>query len=172
MLCQNCKKNPATVHVTRIINNTKTELYLCQNCASEQGEFSLFAPFSVSQLLGSLLDSAKSTVELDKTPGLECHVCGMDYRQFKKTGLFGCKNCYRVFKDEISPIIKRIQGGATHHTGKVPQSQSTRLRTNKEIKDLKLKLQDAIKIEAFEEAAKLRDMIKDLEESKQGGDSL
>lgn len=167
MLCQKCKKNPATVHMTKIINNMKTELHLCENCADKRKDLNLFSPFSLNDLLTSFLDPIKPTVAADNTPAIKCDKCGMDYRQFKKTGRFGCENCYKVFKNEIHPIIKRIQGGAFRHTGKRPGQYNIRHRTNKEIEDLKRQLQGAINIEAFEEAARLRDRIRDLEKKQQ-----
>lgn len=163
MLCQQCKKNPATVHMTKIVNNMKTELHLCESCAGEREDLTWFSPFSINDLLTSFLEPVKPAIAKDSSPIIKCDKCGMDYRRFKNTGRLGCENCYRVFKDEIHPIIKRIQGGAIRHTGKVPQNQRIRLQTNKEIEDLKRQLQEAIKVEAFEEAAKLRDRIRELE---------
>ena len=163
MLCQKCKKNPATVHMTKIINNNKTELHLCEDCAGEREDLNWFSPFSINDLLTSFLGPAKQTMSAGNIPVIKCDKCGLDYQQFKKTGRFGCENCYNVFKDEIYPIIKRVQGGAFRHTGKRPHGQKIRMRTNKEIEELKGQLEEAIKVEAFEEAAKLRDRIRELE---------
>ncbi len=167
MLCEKCKKNPATVHITKIVNNNKTELHLCEDCAEEREDLNWFSPFSVNDLLTSFLDPISPTRSSANIPVLKCDKCGMDYQKFKKIGRFGCQNCYKVFKDEIYPIIKRVQGGATHHTGKRPHAENARMRTNKEIEELKRQLESAIKVEAFEEAARLRDRIRELE-SKQG----
>ena len=38
MICEVCRKNAATVHVTKVVNNVRTELHLCQQCARERGE--------------------------------------------------------------------------------------------------------------------------------------
>ena len=38
MLCEECKKRPANVHLTKIIGDQKTEMHLCQQCAAERGE--------------------------------------------------------------------------------------------------------------------------------------
>ncbi len=38
MICDNCKKNEATVHITKIINGVKQEHSLCDVCASELNE--------------------------------------------------------------------------------------------------------------------------------------
>lgn len=37
---------------------------------------------------------------------LRCDVCGMSYSEFLKTGIFGCHNCYIVFKQKTVEIIK------------------------------------------------------------------
>ncbi len=172
MLCQECKKNPATVHMTKIVNNMKTQLHLCESCAGKREDFSWFAPFSINDLLTSFLEPMKTTVTTESSPSIKCDRCGLDYREFKKTGRFGCENCYMVFKNEIHPIIKRIQGGASRHMGKRPVGQRNRLRTtstNREIEELKRQLQGAINIEAFEEAAKLRDRIRELEKKQEQG---
>src|SRR5699024_3391904 len=104
MLCQQCKKNPATVYITKIINNEKTELYICESCAGEREDFNWFSPFSINELLTSLLAPVQSTGSPEKPSNIKCNKCGMDYQQFKKTGLFGCENCYSAFRDEIHPI--------------------------------------------------------------------
>src|SRR5699024_716233 len=157
MLCQECKRNPATVHMTKIVNNKKTEMHLCENCASEKEDFNWFAPFSINNLLTSFLDPAKVTMAKGQTAApIKCQVCGMDYRQFKRTGKLGCSNCYKAFNNELYPVIKRIQGGS-RHTGKIPYGQKSRIRANQEIENLKNRLQECVTNEAFEEAAELRD---------------
>lgn len=170
MLCQECKKNPATVHMTKIINNNKTEIHLCETCASKKEDFNWFTPFSINDLLTSFLDPIKLSMAKEQPAPIKCENCGMDYNQFKKTGRLGCANCYKAFQKELYPVIKRIQGGS-HHTGKVPQKQEARIKTNREIEDLKYKLDESVKKEAFEEAATLRDRIRELErhENKRDG---
>lgn len=37
MLCQNCKKRQATIHITRIVNGKRVEMHLCAQCAQELG---------------------------------------------------------------------------------------------------------------------------------------
>jgi len=38
---------------------------------------------------------------------LFCDVCGMTYKEFLETGVFGCENCYRVFKARTIELIKK-----------------------------------------------------------------
>jgi ATP-dependent Clp protease ATP-binding subunit ClpC len=37
MLCQKCKTRPASVHITKIVNNKKVERHLCGQCAADEG---------------------------------------------------------------------------------------------------------------------------------------
>ena len=37
MLCQNCHKRQATIHITRVVNGRRVEMHLCAQCAKELG---------------------------------------------------------------------------------------------------------------------------------------
>lgn len=162
MLCQQCQKRPATVHFTKIVNNHKTEFYLCEECARQKEDFKAFIPFSINDLLTGFLDMDKADVSVRSSGLLKCKTCGMDFVQFKKVGRLGCQDCYKYFAEELAPVIRRVQGG-TKHTGKVPRRAGVGLRIERQIKQLKAQLQKAVEAEAFEEAARLRDQIRELE---------
>jgi len=173
MLCDNCHKRMATIHLTQIINNDKVEVHLCENCAKEKNYMNFTMAPDISSFFNSLLGLTGQPY--GNTPkSVTCEVCGMSFEDFKESGKFGCFNCYETFADRIEPIIKRIHGNA-EHTGRVPQSYSSKTRKNckdTEIseKDLfKKELEELIKQEKFEEAAKVRDKIKALENGKKEG---
>lgn len=48
-----------------------------------------------------------------------CPSCGRTLGEFKKTGLLGCADCYKAFRDDLVPIVQFTQG-RLHHTGKDP----------------------------------------------------
>lgn len=162
MLCEQCNEKAATVHLTRYINGKKTELHLCQGCARQRGDISIFSPFTINDLLSGLLDMASPSTPIGRDENIKCNTCGMTYSQFKKMGRLGCEDCYRYFNRELEPILRRIQGGA-RHTGKVPSRMGFNYRLKREIDQLRSKLQKAVDTEAFEDAAKLRDEIRKLE---------
>ena len=62
-----------------------------------------------------------------------------------------------------------MQNGNTEHTGKIPASYGTTLKIKKEIEELRKQMQAAIQDENFEEAARLRDHVKLLNEKLEGG---
>ena len=54
MLCQRCKKNPATVHLTDIVNNEKHETHLCDQCAQEEN-ITIKSHTPINELLASFV---------------------------------------------------------------------------------------------------------------------
>ncbi|MCL6600509.1 UvrB/UvrC motif-containing protein [Alicyclobacillus macrosporangiidus] len=174
MLCQRCQQRPATVHFTQVIGGDKTEYHLCDQCAQEKGDllskaaqafsFNSWNPFQFNQLLSGLLN-------MESSPGfasppltqLRCDHCGLPYSQFTKTGRFGCAHCYDSFEARLEPMLRRIQSNTTH-TGKVPLRAGGQVKVKKELQRLRRELQQAVSLEQFEHAARLRDEIRRLEQ--------
>ncbi|MBX6378220.1 MAG: UvrB/UvrC motif-containing protein [Clostridia bacterium] len=164
MVCQECGKRPATVHVTKVVNGHKTEFHFCGSCAREKGEIGLTAepPFSIHNLVGSLLG-----VEAFGPPAVamvRCERCGTTYQEFSRSGLLGCAHCYEVFREPLQPVLRRVHG-ATAHTGKMPRRAAGTLGVRRRVEDLRRRLQEAVAREEFEAAARIRDEIRSLEES-------
>ncbi|HBM80298.1 MAG: UvrB/UvrC motif-containing protein [Clostridiales bacterium] len=170
MLCEICNERPATVHITKIINGVKSEFHICEQCARERNEFNIgsdvtdfVAPFSFSNILTGLMDfTGNNPVTYQTEKHIKCPACGLDFEEFKRTGMLGCSECYHAFADRLEPIIKRIHGN-TQHTGKVPRRTGGLIRIKRDTERLKYELKKAIDSEEFEKAAKLRDRIKELE---------
>lgn len=166
MLCEECKKRSATVHVTKIVNNQKTDKHLCSECAEHQGgsHFSFEPSFSINHLLAGLLKQemgygpVPDAVQTKK----ECRGCGCSFEEFRKTGRVGCSECYTAYADKMEPILRRIHG-SSNHTGKVPLRSGEEARRRREVEKLKAELKRCIASEKFEEAASIRDKIKALE---------
>lgn len=165
MFCEECQKRPATVHLTQIINNEKTELHLCEECARHHQEipfsFNFEPNFSIHKFLAGLLDG--STVDVAPVTSPQCPGCGLTSGQFGQAGRFGCSECYQAFGQGLEPLIRRVQGN-DHHTGKVPRRAGGKLRFKREIDNLRVELKNAIRQEAYERAAELRDRIRKLEQ--------
>ena len=168
MLCEKCKKNPATVHLKQAINGTVTEQHLCQACAEADGFLTDMTWNHGS--FGSLFDdmfqdmfhfSAAPEALGTKASGTRCPVCGMTLEQFKQGGKLGCAACYDTFGPYLQPTLKSIHG-SNEHKGKIPQKSGRQMMARREIETLKRKLAVAIEKEEFEEAAKLRDRIRQL----------
>lgn len=168
MLCQNCNTKNATVHFTKVVNNKKVELYLCEQCAKEKGQINFSAPFSLADFFPGFAGYSMKNPYVTGYPEMKkCSKCGMSYEDFQKTGKLGCSECYNIFKEEITPLVKRIHG-AVEHQGKVPSGISGKIKTTGEIQLLKEHLGKAIQSEEYEKAAKLRDKIRQLESREEG----
>jgi protein arginine kinase activator len=174
MECQECHKRPASVHFTQVINGNKTEVHVCGVCAKEKGYMTYPEEgYSLHNLLSDLFnfDSAslgKTNASVAQTKELKCPQCKMTFSDFKRAGKFGCATCYHTFSNRLDPIFRRVHSGNTQHNGKIPKRKGGDLHVKKQMETLKTELRQLIENEAFEEAAKVRDKIKDLE--KQAGD--
>lgn len=163
MLCDNCKKNPATVHLTEIVDEQMTELHLCEECAKKKSS-QMEQQFGLSDLLAGLADFEKPVEDKDAV-SLQCPNCGLTYKDFKKIGRLGCSECYDTFKKFLSPLLKRIHGSSSH-CGKSPVKAGKPSKKELDLVDLRLRLQKAVEAEEYEEAAKLRDRIKTAQDKK------
>ncbi len=165
MLCQICKKESATIHLTEIHNGHREETHLCESCAHQQG-LAVKTQIPLNELLSNLLSSQgqpKSEVPLESSiPDQACPNCGMTLKEFGKKSLLGCPADYEVFRESLEPLIEKSQGGHIHHCGKVPSRVPTDTRCQIELAQLHKDLDAAVKAEEYETAARLRDRIKNL----------
>lgn len=169
MLCDICGKNEATVHLTEIVNDKVKKLHLCEECAKEKGS-EMEEHFGLSDLLAGLADLGGSALEPEIGESVKCPACGFTYHDFKKVGRLGCGECYEAFKKQLAPLLKRIHS-ADRHIGKVPLSVGKTVRDTRTLQELKVRMEKAIQFEEFEEAARLRDQIKELEKKAKEGSS-
>ncbi|MBO4339520.1 MAG: UvrB/UvrC motif-containing protein [Clostridiales bacterium] len=168
MICQSCGKAEATTHFKRIINGEVTEGHLCSDCAKALGVNDMFSgfDFGFSDLLSEFF--ADSPVAALSANSVKCENCGSSFSDIVKSGRIGCADCYETFFDKLMPSIQRLHGN-TKHEGKVPLNEVTNEPEEAdEIATLREKMNKAIENEDFEEAAELRDKIKELEGKKNG----
>lgn len=183
MLCENCGENEANVRYTQIVNGVKKEMKLCKNCADELGigdmDFSM--PINLSSFLTEFFDDTQEAFlpSFSSIKELKCDECGMTYDEFTHTGKFGCANCYETFSNKIDSILKNLHASNRHigRKGKIVKpvlnkadiKEEVRQETKQDseiskIDSLKEDLKKAIKEERYEDAAKIRDKIKKMEE--------
>jgi protein arginine kinase activator len=162
MLCDICGKNQATVHLTEIVDEQMNELHLCEGCARQKSA-SMEQQFGLSDLLGGMAESGGKQAIKDASGSVKCPNCGLTYADFKKIGRLGCGDCYQSFKAYLLPLLKRIHG-STQHVGKSPFKAVVKNGRKKvDLQDLRQRLSKAVEEEAFEEAARLRDQIRQAE---------
>lgn len=167
MMCQDCNKREASIHLTQIINNEKIVLNLCKSCAEKRGFHSPFeqVPFPLAEIvtgmIGPLKPKSKGKSKTEDRPDLRCPRCGLTFSEFGKVGRLGCAGCYDTFRVELTDLLRRIHGSAEHR-GHIAETPSQDLQPLREEKRLKDELKKAIESEDFEMAAELRDRIKQI----------
>lgn len=171
MLCEHCNKNVSTVHLIEIFNQEKKEVNLCESCAQEAGLPFSKPNLSVGDLFGLVQGTiAKSGRKREAEP--ECPDCGMTIREFRSKGRLGCPKDYQVFKTQLEGLLEKIHGSA-RHVGKAPAGSAAatvvKPAVSEELESLRKKLTQAVHLEKYEEAAKLRDRIQEIEKAAQGG---
>lgn len=166
MLCQKCNSKQASVYVKKTVNGSLSELALCSDCAAEMGYGNSL--FSFDNLLGTLLGN------MNKDPFTKrCPKCGSSFEDISRSGKVGCKECYATFESKLIPLIQRIHG-TTVHKGKSPGRSALTIQPPKSaikltdtslIDQKRLQLKNAIAEQRFEDAAILRDEIKEMEKN-------
>jgi protein arginine kinase activator len=158
MLCDICKKAEATVHLTQIVDGKMLKVDLCESCAKEKGVQEA-AGFSLANLLVELGGGEESRIE---APGVQCPVCGFTQADFKKTGRLGCSACWETFEPALASLLKAMHKG-DHHVGKVPVRAEHTLALNGKMQELAEQLEKAVREEKYEDAAQIRDQIREME---------
>ncbi len=174
MLCEKCKKRDATVHLTEVIKNVKTEIHLCEWCAKDFGLNSNLSNFSLS------VPDMLTFLDIEEVGDVEdcrvCSTCGMTYMDYKKVGKLGCSDCYHYLKPALDSVICGFHG-EEKHVGKVPlkyvdvESPKRVLLAKDENRkgkehntgELRKRLDAAVKDERYEDAARFRDALREIE---------
>lgn len=160
MLCDICKANEATVHLTQIINGKMKKVDLCETCSKEKGVQDP-AGFSLADLLVGI-GTTEEMEARDKENAIKCPVCEFTLADFKKTGRLGCSSCYDTFDEGLVSVLKAMHKGCAHK-GKVPRVLIAKIERAQKISDLKKNLSEAVREEKYELAAQLRDEIQKIE---------
>ena len=142
----------ATVHLTQIVQGQVTKVHLCEACAEKGGA----GDPAVFQLAGALSRA-------DTPPSLACPACGFNDADFRKLGRLGCPACWAALAPVLDPLLGKVQRGV-HHLGRgpigaVPSAEQSRLR----LAAARREMTEAVAAEDYETAARLRDLIRNLE---------
>lgn len=164
MMCCVCKEKTATVHLTQITGEKVQKVDLCEECAKNKGvNDSSFA-------LADLLLGLGASQEMEQSTGgaeVKCPACGFTQADFKKSGRLGCPECYTTFAEGLEGLLKSMHKG-TKHMGKTPVHLKQKRDYSEQLGALQKKLAKAIETENFEQAAQLRDEIKQLTTRQSG----
>jgi protein arginine kinase activator len=182
MLCQSCNAHPATVHVTEIVHpdpgsaesNGSTavdasapgpaiqEQHLCEGCASAAKLPQM--PAVLKKTLPELYQLLQASKRQRRESSVSCPECGMTLLEFRQRGRLGCPKDYEVFAPHLRELFERIHG-ATRHAGRAPGLDAEAVQRIQRRTRLEQELETAIREEAYEQAARLRDELRELDPS-------
>lgn len=156
MKCEHCEKH-ATIHVTHVAEGKVVKTHLCEDCAANLG---------IAQAGGILSSDLNDTLLGPVSPNIpmrvaSCPSCGLSLRKFQKEGRLGCPECYQTFSREITTVLASLHD-TTVHIGRTPHTFTREPDTDEILAQLRGQLAAAVKNEAFEDAARLRDEIRTL----------
>jgi protein arginine kinase activator len=167
--CSHCKK-PIKVVYKEIVADSIVCTEMCADC-----------PIFQQKLHGEMAPAKKSESQAEGEAGLCCGNCKTSLESVKMGNPLGCSECYAVFSDlliaelangEKLPLYlrKALSAKKTQpiHLGKAPNKPLT-IPSSSRLTALNEALNDALKIENYEQAAWLRDQIKELTEKGDDG---
>jgi protein arginine kinase activator len=160
--CQGCGTEPARNHYKRWENNRETELWLCDSCAEKRGLIVAggVEQGDLAQTLNAMLQDMEGLNE-GSVGNVQCPQCGLRYSSFRENGRLGCPQCYEAFEQQLKPLLRRVHG-ALRHTGKSPAIDDEHAARRRELRELQELMEQAVVRDDFEEAARLRDRIREL----------
>lgn len=179
LICESCKERRASVVITKGYMGESIEHHLCEKCAFQSEAFQFGSsddPLSIQQFLahwfggGDPLQTQPKKQEVG-VGQLACPDCHLTFGQFLENGKFGCPSCYETFRNRLPYVLGKLHGGQSTHTGKIPVSFNKLYVIKRNIEEVRLKMQEAVAEERFEDAATLRDEAHRLQQHlERGGD--
>ena len=163
MMCDECGKRRATVHLTEIVDGKAVQKNLCDECYGHQEDLPELSP---SHVFAQLIEAVAP--ELKELSSKTCPECGTNYLEFRQTMKLGCPHDYEVFDKALEQLLERIHG-SVEHVGKVPKNLASAKGWKKDavsgqLEMLERKMQKAVEKEEYEKAAELRDQIQQIKE--------
>lgn len=161
MKCQNCNKKEANVRYYENINGDKREIILCSECA-EKLDLVKFP-----DMLSFFTQSYPKKINEKEYLTTVCDKCSYTFDDYLNTGFFGCPNCYSSFSDRIDSLLYKMYGKNRHRLLQDysinNRKKESKINNINSIEELKKMQEIAIKEEKYEDAAKIRDRIKEIE---------
>lgn len=169
MLCQNCRKNNANVQYIQIVNGVKKQMILCEECAERMGinKIKINTPVHFSNLLDNFFDDEPLISRFIQENRLSSY--NDIYDDFMKHELL---KSIEEFNNELnSEFEENFETSSKKKLNLAKKMQNIgeniikkEKKINNECKNniaqLKKDLEKAIKEERYEDAAKIRDKIK------------
>lgn len=167
MNCKMCSKKEPKYFFRNMISSEFIDVFLCEECYEKVSGGQRVLGIMDDQIVveGNGITKNSNSVITDLDNFLKCPNCLIDLSEISKTGRFGCENCYDFFSDMIAIAEAKIDEAVKRTKTSIKKEAEESVEEG-EMKTLENKLQNAIKTESYELAAKIRDEIKKLKENK------
>ena len=152
--CDLCGKN-AVYHDTRVFKGVTKTVNLCEEHAREAGVD--IGPHGIS------ISLSPEMIGFGLSPTVQSYPdCEMTLANYKDNSLLGCPECYVTFEKQLLPMIASLQEKRTQHVGRSPRRANAAIDRHIAIRRLLSDLERAVTQEAYEEAAQIRDTLREL----------
>jgi protein arginine kinase activator len=166
MKCGSCGERESVVTLTQVVEGEARTIGLCGKCAAEKGIQT--AAGAEQTPLGGFLSAMWKGQEPGAPPEFapsgRCPGCGATFADFRESGRLGCGGCYQAFEPSLRLLLRRYHG-ATHHEGRRPAAGEGIAAPDpgRDLAEgLREQLRLAIAAENFEQAAELRDRLREM----------
>lgn len=160
MLCEECKQNEASYTISVMVGGEITTRHLCGDCMAKMNMD--IASGNIKRLLSTILSAITGdTAPVAAAEQVVCPRCQTTLAEFTRTGRLGCPKCYEAFHEQLQPMLLQIHG-RVQHAGRRPVSTADGQRKRSVTEQLQRQMEQAVALEDFETAAKLRDQIRAL----------
>jgi protein arginine kinase activator len=166
--CSECKK-AVHYHYTELVGKNRTEIIMCKDCPVLQKKLK---DVDVEGSDGAFTITQESL-------GLSCSNCSTSLDVVRMGHPLGCSECYEIFADVIIDEMKNssllpqelisqpISSASKLHLGREP-GEMTELSESFRLLALNEALEETLAREDYEQAAWIRDQIKEITKSTNG----
>jgi protein arginine kinase len=166
--CAQCGEREAIVFIRRTSGDSEgCDLALCASCADSHGVIAGKGglELNIDDLIGSSVDRLGGRID-----HASCPVCGLEIASLRREGRLGCAACAEAFTDEIAKALGRDLGtGIDPSDDRLPVPSRLPVRHDQTTR-LRLALDSALRSENYEEAARLRDELSQIEKAVSSGE--
>lgn len=170
-LCEECGVNEACYTISVMMGGQITQRHLCADCMAKMNMN--LAAGNIKHLLSAIMSAISGGVEeaaanaVAPANDVICERCNTTLSQFTKSGKLGCPQCYKAFREQLTPMLQQIHG-RVQHAGRKPLDDEAAQRRRDVYDRLTRQLEQAVAVEDFETAAILRDQLKHLSNAEGG----
>ena len=173
MKCDGCQKKEAALVLHMITNGQVATRSLCLECAKKahQEMAQAFSTMGMSmtgmeEMRGAVQESKRENLRL---PKMICATCRTAYEDINDETVFGCPKCYQAFHTQVIDYLSSIRGPEKQLIELDAQEKDFSFVTRGNETELRERLNEAVRSENYEQAANLRDRLKELIDSNGNG---